>query len=45
MITNKRVDVDSPEETKKNKSKKVKKFGACDKNDRRNSKQSLRKDW
>jgi len=45
MITHKRETVNNPEETKRNKSKKVVKFGAFDKRDRRSSKQSLRKEW
>ena len=45
MITNKRVEVDAPEETRKNKSKKVKKFGAFDKRDRRSVKMSLKKEY
>jgi len=45
MITNKRVDVDAPEETRKNRSKKVKKFNAYDRRDRSKTKQSLRKSY
>ena len=42
MITTKRTTVDAPEETRKNKAKKIKKFGAFDKADRRNSKRQLK---
>lgn len=43
MITYKRAGVDEPERTIKNRSKKVKKFNAFNKADRRNSKRNLKR--